>query len=327
MKLAAVSRTLLNSLRSHFRHRKLVRNQVLDFSPVRRWIMESSRTDGLLPSRMNRYAVTGLYLAESLSLLHNQALSAEEESRVIHYCAALPVFEGFFRAATPEYARILRLINHPETIVPETPEETLFIQLLTEIYRTVPDQTLFRSWLMKLFDAERDHLWQQSDSITQTDIERLSWERAAFSMLALRSLLDRQILYGEEMAIFQLAGTLRLLEDILDIHQDFLDGWQTLATRSPNSRSLRIRLGTEIRKTRTAFSGLTVNPVLARDFFTRLSPVWGFGFVCLDQYEEVQGRARELNLARIPVRKLTCNPESLRVLFKTSAQILKLAGQ
>ncbi|MCK6601515.1 MAG: hypothetical protein L6Q77_06790 [Bacteroidetes bacterium] len=323
MKLAAVTRTLLKSLRSHFRHRKLVRNQVLDFSPVRRWIMESSRTDSQLQDRMNRYALTGLYLAECLSSLHHQAMSGEEESRVIHYCAALPVFEGFFRVAAPDYSRILRLINHPEIIVPETPEETLFIQLLTEIYRTVPDQTLFRSWLMKLFDAERDHLWQQSDSITQPDIERLSWERAAYSMLALRSLIDRQILYGEEMAIFQLAGTLRLLEDILDIHQDFQNGWQTLATRSPNSRSLRIRLGTEIRKTRTAFSGLTINPVLAGEFFTMLSPVWGFGFVCLDQYEDVQGRARELNLARIPAKKLTCNPESLPILLKTVRQILK----
>ncbi|MCA0446182.1 MAG: hypothetical protein LCH54_08130 [Bacteroidetes bacterium] len=319
MKPLLFSKTLIKALRNLIRYRKITNSMVLDYPPLRRWVSESSKSRTGLAERIQNYAVISLFIGENLCILRNSPMTRQEEKRILYFSASLPVFDDFFESENRDFSRILRLMNHPETIVPETPDESLFVQLITELIQNVPDPTLFRSWFLKLFESFRESEFLGSDSITEPDIERITWEKAAFSSLCIRALLDHQMIQGEEMAIFYQAGTIQFLDDIVDVYDDYHSGLHTLATKNPNCRYLRTRLHSEIKKTVKAFRSLSVNSQLLRVYFDMMSFAFSMGYVCLDQYEAVQGRSRDLNLSKAPRKKMKFSLSSPPNLFRAIA--------
>lgn len=316
MKHLLFSKTMITALRNLLRYRKITNSLVLDYPPLRRWISESSKSRKGLAERIKDFSVISLFAGENFCILRNAPLTSQEEKRILYFSASLPVFYDFFKGQNTDYSRILRLMNHPETIVPETPDESLFVQLVSELVDSLSDPAFFRSWFLKLFESERESQFQKSETITNAEIDRITWEKAAFSTLCIRALLDHQMIQGEEMAIYYQSGTFQLIDDIIDVYDDFHSGVHTIATQNPSCRYLRIRLHSEIKKTVKAFKGLSVNPQLLRTYFDRSSLGFSMGFVCLDQFETVQGRSRELNLSKTPRKNLTFKLTSPTNLFR-----------
>lgn len=320
MKRLLYTKTLIKAVRNQIRYRKITRSLVLEYPPLRRWVSESAKSSKGLADRIQNYALLALFIGDNFCLLRNSPMTTDEEKRILYFSASLPVFDDFFDLESRDFSRILRLMNHPETIIPETPDESLFIQLITELVQSVPDPTLFRSWFLKLFESKRESRFQSSGSITDTDLERITWEKSAFSALCVRSLLDHQMTQGEEMAIYYQSGTFQLIDDIFDVYDDFHAGINTIATRRPNSNYLRTRLTREIKKSIQAFQALSVNREILKTYFDMVGFAFSMGFVCLDQYDLVQGRSKELNLKNYPRKKMICDMSSISNQFRTIIQ-------
>lgn len=320
MKRLLFTKTLIKAVRNQIRYRKITRSLVLEYPPLRRWVSESSKSRKGLADRIQNYALLALYIGNNFCLLRNTPMTPAEEKRILYFSASLPVFDDFFDLESRDFSRILRLMNHPETIIPETPDESLFIQLITELIQSVPDPTLFRSWFLKLFEAKRESQFQSSESISDADIERITWEKSAFSALCVRALLDHQLMQGEEMAIYYQSGTFQLIDDIFDVYDDFHQGTNTIATRNPNSKYLRSRLSKEIKKSVHAFKSLSVNSEIIKTYFDLMGFAFSMGFVCLDQYDVVQGRSKELNLKNYPRKKMICDMSSVSNQIRTIIQ-------
>lgn len=130
--------------------------------------------------------------------------------------------------------RIERIIKKDYRIPYPNPTETLLIEIVKGLDRSVPQQNkeLFFYYLLKLHHAQVDSIWQHNNRISNAFLRRTTFRKGGYSMVLYALLADHVFSKKELDVYFLLGAMLQSLDDFNDIIEDQSQGISSLAGRA-----------------------------------------------------------------------------------------------
>ena len=311
---------IIISLMSDLRRQK--RFMKLNIAPI----LESAKTsnDSTLSDKdfikINKYyglAVPAI-LGESFCVLRGSSMTKCERWASTCQGAITGLFDDFFDDLKLPEEQIVRMVNNPENIIPNTSTEKLFL----EFYRIVLQKAAFpnaiKKQLLQVHKAQVASVEQEDSNIDVSRIWEITRLKGGDSVLFYRTAFDNMPTVGEEDALFQLGAVMQLENDIFDIYKDYKSGISTLPTTLVEVNELYTLYKQQIDYFIELCYKMDYPRKRVEKFLDRIMPVLSRGFVCLDSYQKLENNNNGIfNIEAFTRKQLICDMEKLSNFFKT----------
>jgi len=226
------------------------------------------------------------------SLLRGEKPSAQEITNAIFLGAFTPIADDLMDGQNITFEELLERNNT------ESADAVLFTFLYKKLAPLLQENLLFKSYFEKAHLAQNHSLKQlQKAPISTEELKQISFNKGGFYTTLYRMVLQNKPLPGEEEAIYTLGAILQLLNDLFDIHKDFHNGVQTLATNTRDIHFMRAELTGLEQKFISQYIALAYPEKAKRASLASVMAIVTRGHVALDYYQNLQGNAAHLNVA------------------------------
>ena len=181
--------------------------------------------------RLTQYVQVHSLLDYSLCGLAGREISKEELKACVYFCASLPLYDDFFDKNNLTSEEIKSLMSAPKDFSPKNPVEGLFIHLLKEVYKNLPNPVLFAKYFEGLYYGQEESKKLLDPTLDYDQVQKIAYEKGGHSALLFRSILKHPLVKGEEEAIYQLGAVGQLLDDLFDLWDDLEEGVNTVVTK------------------------------------------------------------------------------------------------
>lgn len=181
--------------------------------------------------RLTQYVQVHSLLDYSLCGLAGRSISKGELKACVYFCACLPLYDDFFDKNDLTAEEIKGLMQAPKHFEPKNPVEGLFIHLLKEVYKNLPDPILFAKYFEGLYYGQEESKKLLDPTLEYAHVKKIAFEKGGHSALLFRSILKHPFLKGEEKALYQLGVVGQLLDDLFDLWDDLEEGVNTIVTK------------------------------------------------------------------------------------------------
>ncbi|NND34104.1 MAG: class 1 isoprenoid biosynthesis enzyme [Saprospiraceae bacterium] len=193
--------------------------------------------------------------------------------------------------------------------------------LTQNIYRATianhPQPALCQDLIFKTLQAQHESLAQKKNNLSAAGLKKVTWAKGGYALLLYRSALQKPISTAEWEAIFQLGGLMQLHNDIFDLHRDIQEGIHTIPTQIQSVQELVDLFRGEIEKTMSLFAKLPLSKYRKRKFYLLLTLAVNTGFICLDQYIQLEQKYRHFKPTLFSREELICDMEDPKKIFRT----------
>ena len=227
-------------------------------------------------------------LGEAFSNLRGYPLTFQERYVNTNMGVITGIFDDFFDNARLTNDYIKRMVEKPESIIPSTSNEKLFIDFYLSALERSSFPHLVKKYALIVTANQIDSVEQEGTGISYDRIWEITKDKGGSSVLFYRSGLDNELNVEEEETLFQLGSLMQLENDIFDTYKDSQDNILTIPTTIKNIQSLRNLYQEQVQ----LFIKLSYNMPYSRKkimrFLDKIMPVINRGFVCLDQYQKLE---------------------------------------
>lgn len=261
--------------------------------------------------RMTQYVQVHSLLDYSLCGLAGRSISEKELKACVYFCACLPLYDDFFDKNNLSGDEIKALMKAPSNFVPKTPLEGLFIHLLKEVYRNLPNPDLFAQYFEGLYYGQEESKKLLNPNLSFEEVEKIAFEKGGYSALLFRSILKHPLIEGEEEALYQLGAVGQLLDDLFDLWDDLEEGVNTIATKFDSDFNVVFnRYEIEVKKLKDLFLNLNYNVIHKHTFIRELMLMVNGGTLCGQQYIQLQKQnGGVFDIQKLERRQLICDME------------------
>ena len=194
----------------------------------------------------------------------------------------------------------------------DTTDAILFDYLFSKLNPLLETNTLFAEYFKKAHEAQNRSLKQlQQEPLDLEELKTISFDKGGFYTTLYRMVLTNPPVPGEEKAIYLLGAILQILNDLFDIHKDYHNSVQTLATNTANIFYIKEILQELEADFKKVFFHLDYPTGQKQKSFIGIMAIVTRGHVALDYYGKLQGTIPQLNIGSYPRKTLIVDMEKL----------------
>lgn len=239
--------------------------------------------------RLMQYVQVHSLLDFSLCGLAGREMSDSELKACVFFCASLPLYDDFFDKSNLSEVEIKCLMQAPEDFTPKTHVQGLFIYLLREVYKNLPNPKLFGGYFEQLYYGQEESKKLVDPSLSINEVEKIAFEKGGYSALLFRSILKHPLIEGEEDALYQLGAVGQILDDLFDLWDDLDDGINTVVTKFEKDFTPVVnRYLDEVEKLKSSFKSLNYSQKDKDKFIRELMLMVNGGTLCCKHYLKLQ---------------------------------------
>lgn len=263
-------------------------------------------------NKITNYYALGVpaILGYSFGVLRNAPLSTKERSCITYLGGISGLLDDLFDDPSKEVLHLENFILAPEYLRPSNNHEALLKHFYISGLKNSENESGLKKQADKVFNTEKESKLQHSKELSITEIRELTFLKGGHSFLFYRLCLNNVLEGSEKNMIYQLGGLMQLGNDIFDVWEDTQSGIDTLATKSQNITDLRSTFTKELEKAVEAVNRCNY-PKKQLQAFTKLM-LFGLSrtYVCLDQFERLQGStASSFEPEKYSRKQLICDME------------------
>ena len=263
-----------------------------------------------LRSRIKSYTRIATLPNLWFSVLRGCRLSEDERLANRYLGASTPVFDDLVDNEGYTYDEVMEVIKDDKQVDNES--LVLLKYLYDNITAKINDPGLFNKYLQETARAQMISTRQKDNSnITAGEIRNITYDKGGYAALLYRSVLSNNLLPGEEEAVYHLGALLQLMNDIFDIHDDYKNEQQTLATASNDIKLLHSEYKGLIDKTLKLLRSLSYPRENIESSLSMIIAVISRGCVCLERLLALQGNNDVFHLRYYTRRDLLCDMEKI----------------
>lgn len=266
----------------------------------------------LSPKSVNKitfyYGLAVPVIADFYSLLFPQRIGDKERHTLTYMGGFTGLFDDFFDEMQTEERHIVDLIQHPQTTVPNTPEEKLMLQFYQRALENTNISEIKKRFIA-VYDAQVASKKQQKGQLTSEAIRSITAEKGGASLLFYRSALDGGM-SADEVVLLSRMGFLGQLEnDIFDVYKDYQEGIATLATQASSIQELKATYQLGIDAVLNAIPIVEAPKKHHKKFRQIVTLITSRGWVCLDQLLALETNGC-FNISQYTRAQLVCDMEA-----------------
>jgi hypothetical protein len=299
--------------RTYFRIREI--NKVL--SALKEEVSENIEWREVIASkgfdlRLTQYVQVHSLLDYSLCGLAGRKISKKELKACVYFCASLPLYDDFFDKNNLTAEEIKLLMKAPEDFKPKSSVEGLFIHLLKEVYKNLPDTVLFAKYFEGLYYGQEESKKLLDPTLDFEHVKKIAFEKGGHSALLFRSILKHPFLKGEEEALYQLGVVGQLLDDIFDLWDDLEEGVNTIVTKyNVDFTPVYNSYLSEVESLRSSVLELKYSRRCKNKFIRELMLMVNGGTLCGQHYMRLQKENKGIfDIQKIGRESLVCDMEN-----------------
>ncbi len=186
------------------------------------------------------------------------------------------------------------------------------------ILKNLKDPAKFNFYLQKVgYEQERSKT-QVGGNLSIDEIRKITYDKGSFSVALSRSILQHPYASGEEEAVYILGKLIQLTDDVFDVRRDYLDGVDTLLTKSKDILLIQQEYIQLINESFQAFYFLGYKSSNYIVFCMQIMFVVSRGLVALDQLVEAQKRLGGIfDIEKMTREELVCDMEKPGNIWKS----------
>lgn len=259
-----------------------------------------------------------IFVEMGFEMLHPQPLKTSEKHALSYYAALTGLYDDFFDELHLPEQRILDLMQKPESVKAENPQEYLFLQFYRAALSNRPASQEFNQRFYRVYQAQLKSKEQENSNLSQQEIKAITFLKGGQSLLFYRSVLEAPISQEQEIFYQKLGGLFQLESDIFDIYKDRENQIATLATHCKSMASLKEQFAAFHRETLELLQNLDISQNKKREFSLFIKLILSLGYTCLDQLESLeQSSNNRFELIQYSRKQLICDMDLLKNQLKT----------
>jgi hypothetical protein len=264
--------------------------------------------------------ITGYYalgvpaiLGYGFSLLRNKALSTKERTCMSYLGGISGLLDDLFDDPNKEVSHLESFISNPKNLAPKNDYETLLKHFYVKGLDSSKSPEAIQQQALKVFSTEQESKLQLSKELSKDKTRELTFLKGGHSFLFYRLCMNTPLEPAEKKMVYQLGGVMQMGNDVFDVWEDHEIGIQTLATQSTNIYGLRESFSEELDKLIEEAKNCNYPKKQQQDFIRIILLGLSRVFVCLDQFEKLQGSDTSIFLPEKYSRKqLICDMETFK---------------
>lgn len=238
------------------------------------------------------------------SLLRGKKPNATEVQNALYLGAFTPIADDLMDGQNITFETLLAQKNTTSA------DAVLFSYLYKKLALLLTQNALFQEYFQKAHLAQNESLKQlQKEPLSFKELRDISFNKGGFYTTLYRMVLQNNPVVGEEDAIYTLGAIMQLLNDLFDVHKDYHNGVQTLATNWRDISLLRKELLALEQKFITQYLALDYPEKAKRKSLASVLAIVTRGHVALDFYQNLQGNAAQLEIASYTRKQLIVDME------------------
>lgn len=283
-----------------------------------------SENDGSLTEKdfikINKYyglAVPAI-LGEAFCVLRDVKMTDSERWVSTSQGIITGLFDDFFDDLKLPENKIIRMVEKPETITPKSSNEKLFLDFYMRGLQKAAYPELIKRQLVMVHKAQVASIEQEKSVIEKDRIWEITQIKGGNSVLFYRTAFNSLPVSGEKEALFQLGSLMQFENDIFDVYKDAKANIATLPTTVSKIVELLKMYEEQLSLMIELSYKMDYPDIKVEKFLNGIMPVINRGFVCLDQYHNLEKNNDNIfDLASFSRKQLICDMEKPQKLFKT----------
>lgn len=264
-------------------------------------------------------------LGEAFCLLRNKKMSASERIASTAQGAMTGLFDDFF---DKQYLSddAVEDILHNKIIAGKRSNEKLFDHFYKDALQHVPDKKKMQQALMEVYKAQLESKKQTSDSISEKEIQSITFYKGGASLLFYRAAFLPVATTEEEKLIYNLGSLMQLANDIFDVYKDRENGIKTLVTETTHIAPVREVLQELLSTYYLVAYDIGFPKQNVRQFLSMLSlGIFSRAFVCLDQLEKNEATTNNVfSVQQYSRKQLICDMDQAKNMLKSATKHVKI---
>ncbi len=277
-----------------------------------------------LENRIYYYTAQCAIVASWTSSLHGRPLRKSEYKLAAMLGAFTPLIDDLSDDLKMDSGEILDALQLKTEN--KTTEFKIAHYLFKELHQQLGDSFLKQFRLV--LKAQTDSLKQlESAPLAKEELEEITYNKGAMSILLYRSILENPLREGEEEAFKNLGYATQIINDQFDVHKDKQNKVQSLYTNATDLRPLEKDYRELMQRLLTQFEHLPYPKKNKKQCLAQISTILGRGMVCLEQLLALQKRdGIPFNLSHYNRKELICDmekPSNMHRSIQHSTKLLK----
>jgi len=270
--------------------------------------------------KINKYyglAVPAI-LGESFGELRGYGLSDSERWVSTGQGVITGLFDDFFDDLKLPEEQLVNMILNPDNVVPQSSNVKLFTTFYSIVLQKAAHPDLIKKQFIKVHEAQVASVEQENLNLDTDRIWEITCQKGGDSVLFYRTAFDNLPKAGEEEALYQLGSLMQFENDIFDIYKDYDSKIATLPTTISKVESLRSLYEKGLREFISLSKNMDYPLKQITNFLDIVIPVLNRGFVCLDNYQNLENTNNgKFDLSIWTRKQLICDMEKPSSLFRT----------
>lgn len=273
--------------------------------------------------RLNHYFLLACLSADWVAVLRGRPLTKKQIQQLVGLSTVVAIADSWFDDTDRSDESILSLLmgQSPASASNDVTEK-LVGHLMAEMLSNTNHSDSFRSALVDFWRSEKLSRAQGNQQLSAGEINQISVDKAFYTLMCARKLIPDALMEGEELVFRSMAASSQLMDDILDLYDDFHEGLRTMATHNPDAASLEGLVIRHVRSMVAAVRGVKVSASNQNRTIAMLAYFPGVMIHALRQYQVIQGRRRQIPLDTVDRSRMICDLDSWTVRLRILLQMI-----
>jgi|GEM_PF-6708066 len=252
-----------------------------------------------LEKRIHFYTAVSAVSNHWFGLLRGQAPTPQEDRDGLLFGAVSPVIDDLMDSTDRTFEELEADTRQ------DTAEQVLYHYLMQQLRPLRQINPYFDKYARLTHLAQNESLRQMHpEPIGLEELERISYEKGAYTMLLFRMVLRNEPVAGEEDAIYTLGAMLQLMDDLFDVWNDLQDHSQTLFTNTGDVRAIEARYIDCENRFREQLMGLDLPDSQKKRAYVSIMGVVNRTHVAIHQFKSLMGDSERLSFTGLSRKDL-----------------------
>ena len=273
------------------------------------------------------YSVYKSIVLDPFSLLHGRRISLIEQERSIHYFICSSLFDNFFDDRLLTVAEIESITFQPESYTAKSFDEKAFLLSHLFLLNGMKDTGEYLTVLRREFEAQRNSLKQFDPTVTDDEIQQITFEKGGNAVLMCRYYLNITPVPEEEDCWFTLGTLIQLSNDLFDIYKDLQDRIHTLPVRCYNAYEMEQLFLNQVGRLKSNIALLPYSGEKKQAFSIAMATTYALGITAIEQLKSLQGKADRLpHFETLPRKALIIDMEKPANRWRWIRQVYRMGN-
>jgi len=276
--------------------------------------------------KVHQYAwLTVVGVSEAIAELRGKSLTQPEREKQTYLAAVSALFDTMFDEKLIAPTRIMVLTEEYRHITPQNNLERLFVFLITQLNDNQPFQPIALEAIRTIAQVQQAEN-TPTESLSFQSLWEKTKQKCGSAVLLCTYYMENSFDEKTLQALYQVGGVYQVMDDILDYYDDFHAHQATIVTLAGSLEDIEIIYRDEIEKVRSQIDSLALPAAPKRNFWNKISLMYGTAFVALAQYRKYE-KYHQFPLAQyLPRKALICDMEQPTNLLRLVAKTAPILG-